>query len=150
MSSERAKKKSRPPERSSGRAKKGSRPSARQSEISVSIRFPNAIIRRAEGLAERMGQPGISVSRSGLLRVALLRGLGALEADKRGRRHNGDGLADVPGQLNTALRLSVSVVKRIDALAERISQPGLTVSRSEATRLAIVHGLDILEKEHGK
>jgi len=149
MSSERAKKKSRTPTHSSDRVKVRSRPTA-QSEISVSIRFPNAIIRRAEELAERMGQPGISVSRSGLLRVALLRGLGALETDKKGRKHNGDGLTDVPGQLNTALRLSVSVVKRIDALADRISQPGLTVSRSEATRLAIVHGLDILEKEHSK
>jgi predicted transcriptional regulator len=140
MSTERAKKKSKAP----------AQPSAEedQQEISVSVRFPNAIIRRAEELADRMGQPGISVSRSGLLRVALLKGLDALEADKRGRRRHSGASEEEPGQLNTALRLSTSVVERIDALADRISQPGLTVSRSEAMRLAILRGLDLLEREH--
>lgn len=120
--------------------------------ISVSVRFPTAMIRRAEGLADRMAkdQPGINVARAGLLRVALLRGLDALEADKRGRRrHNGSADEEV-GELQTALRLSADVVERIDALAQRSSQPGLTVSRSEAVRLAILVGLDVLEKERHK
>jgi predicted DNA-binding protein len=144
MSSERAKKKSKAPARPSTEED--------QQEISVSVRFPNAIIRRAEDLANRMGQPGISVSRSGLLRVALLRGLDALEADKRGRRRSGHPSEpdEETGQLNTALRLSTSVVERIDAVAARNSQPGLTVSRSEAMRLAIVRGLDILDRERRK
>ncbi len=115
--------------------------------ISVSVRFPNETISRTDKLAERMERPGISVSRSGMLRAALLRGLEKLEADKNGRaRHGGapNGSAD---QLQTAVRLSHETVERIDRLAERISQPGLTVTRSEALRLAILRGLDVLEAE---
>lgn len=119
--------------------------------ISVSVRFPNAIIRRAEELADRMGQPGIPVSRSGMLRVSLLRGLDALEADKNERKRPGKPTVDdEPGQLQTAVRLSSRIVSRIDVLAKRISQPGLTVSRSEALRYAILRGLDAIEAENRK
>jgi hypothetical protein len=120
-----------------------------QSGISVSVRFPNLMIQRAEKLADRMGQPGISVSRSGILRVALLRGLDALDADrKKGRKRPRYPATPGDGQLQTAVRLSSEIVQRIDVLADRISQPGLTVSRSEALRYAILRGLEALEKGH--
>jgi predicted transcriptional regulator len=138
-------------ERTTKRPKPRAREAAEEPDqpgISVSVRFPNETIKRTDKLAERMERPGISVSRSGMLRAALLRGLDKLEADKKGRtRHGGapNGSAD---QLQTAVRLSHDTVGRIDRLAERISQPGLTVSRSEALRLAILRGLDALEAEH--
>ena len=49
------------------------------------------------------------------------------------------------GHLQTAVRLPHATVQRIDDLAERMSQPGLNVSRSEALRVALHRGLDALE-----
>jgi len=113
----------------------------------VAVRLPTVTIQRADALAERISQPGIDVSRSGALRVAVHRGLDAIEADKKGRKRPMEDSGDA-GQTQTAVRLHDDVIERVDALAARISQPGLTVARSEALRLAILCGLDELEAEH--
>ncbi len=52
------------------------------------------------------------------------------------------------GPLQTAVRLPQTTVDRIDGVAKKMSQPGLTVSRSEALRVALLRGLDVLEGEH--
>jgi hypothetical protein len=143
MSSERSRKKT---------AKKPSRSRARESEdegthTQVAVRFPNATIARADAHALRMGQPGINVSRSAALRVALHRGLDSIEADKKGRKRPVEATGDDAGQLQTVVRLSDQALERVDGFAERLSQPGLTISRSEALRIAILVGLDEIEKE---
>jgi predicted DNA-binding protein len=139
-------------ERSRKKSKRARRPSEVQEDSSgghtqVAVRFPNATVARADALAERMGQPGINVSRSAALRVALHRGLDAIAADKHGRKRPVEVAGEDAGQLQTVVRLSDKAVVRIDALAARISQPGFTISRSEALRLAILCGLDEIEKE---
>lgn len=48
--------------------------------------------------------------------------------------------------LLVATRLPFNLVARLDALAARLSLPGLTVTRAEATRAAVTAGLDLLEQ----
>lgn len=115
--------------------------------ISVPVRFPNSTIDRIDELAKRMERPGISISRSGMMRAALLKGLAKLDANKMGNERHGGAPNGSADQLQTAVRLSHEVIERIDGFAERISQPGLPVSRSEALRRAIIRGLEALEAE---
>jgi predicted DNA-binding protein len=53
-------------------------------------------------------------------------------------------------QVQTAIRLPESVLSRADKLAERLSQPGMTVTRTEVLRLALHKGLAELESERKK
>jgi len=54
-------------------------------------------------------------------------------------------------QIQTAIRLPKSILKRIDRLAENMSQPGLnSITRAEAHRFALLEGLVKLEAEKGK
>lgn len=134
------------------------KPTAEEELQQVAVRLPHPTVERLDRYAEKMSQPGLSVSRSEALRVALHRGLDALEADvakqkakKRARRNApGGGLLDAPGGLQTAVRLSHATVERIDALAERMSHPdsGFVVARSEALRVALHRGLDEAEREY--
>ena len=48
----------------------------------LDLRADPDLIERIERLAARMSKPGAEVSRSGAARVALLRGLDAIEADE--------------------------------------------------------------------
>lgn len=116
----------------------------------IAVRFPSAVIDRADALTEKMGQPGINVSRSGVLRVALMRGLDVLEraVEGQGRRHRHEDPEVTAPPIQTAVRLSPAIVERVDAFALKISQPGITVSRSETMRLAILRGLDSLERKY--
>jgi predicted transcriptional regulator len=45
-----------------------------------------------------------------------------------------------------ATRLPFDLVARLDSIAQDLSLPGLTVTRSEATRAAITAGLPVVEK----
>lgn len=51
--------------------------------------------------------------------------------------------------VQVAFRLPTSLIAEIDALAKRLRKGGLgvTVSRTEAARVALVHGLRALEKK---
>ncbi len=53
-------------------------------------------------------------------------------------------------QVQTAIRVPESMLGRLDRLAEKMSQPGLRVTRSEAHRLALYRGLALLEAESKK
>jgi predicted DNA-binding protein len=53
-------------------------------------------------------------------------------------------------QVQTALRLGESVLERADKLAERISQPGLRLTRADLLRMAVHRGLDQIEAENKK
>ena len=53
-------------------------------------------------------------------------------------------------QVQTALRLSKSLLARVDKVAARMSQPGMRVTRAEALRLAVFRGIDGLEEEAKK
>jgi predicted DNA-binding protein len=53
----------------------------------------------------------------------------------------------VGGSLQTAVRLENETVARIDALAVKLSRPGLTLTRADVFRMALAEGLPILEKE---
>jgi len=62
-------------------------------EEQVSIRLPKALLKRAEKLAAGPEHDALGVTRAGVLRLALLRGIKALEAEnnrsasqQRGRR----------------------------------------------------------------
>jgi hypothetical protein len=51
----------------------------------------------------------------------------------------------------TSIRLAPDLLRRVDAMAERLgSLTGIPVSRSAVLRLAVERGLDALESEHGK
>jgi predicted DNA-binding protein len=50
-----------------------------------------------------------------------------------------------PETLQTAVRLPRAAVERVKKLAKRMSQPGVTISRSEAIRVALIAGLDALD-----
>jgi predicted DNA-binding protein len=51
------------------------------------------------------------------------------------------------GQVQTAIRLPPSLLARLDKLAERMSQPGMAVTRAEVLRLATFRGVAELEAE---
>lgn len=54
------------------------------------------------------------------------------------------------GQVQTAIRLSPALLARLDKLAERMSEPGMPVTRAEVLRLAAFRGVEQLEAEKGK
>ena len=54
---------------------------------------------------------------------------------------------EVGGSLQTAVRLESEVIARLDALVEKMSRPGLRLSRTDIIRMALAEGLPILEKE---
>lgn len=51
------------------------------------------------------------------------------------------------GSLQTAVRLETEVITRLDVLVEKMSRPGLRLSRTDIIRMALAEGLPILEKE---
>jgi hypothetical protein len=53
-------------------------------------------------------------------------------------------------QVQTAVRIPESWFARLDKIADRMSQPGLPIKRTEALRLAIARGMAELEAEGGK
>lgn len=50
-------------------------------------------------------------------------------------------------QVQTAIRLPESVLERADKVAQRMSRPGLRVTRADVLRLATHQGLEQLEAE---
>ena len=53
--------------------------------VQLAIRFDAAVVARIEALAQQLSRPGLAVTRSDALRVALMAGLASLE-------HPADGL----------------------------------------------------------
>jgi len=53
-------------------------------------------------------------------------------------------------QVQTAVRIPESWLERLDGLADRLSQPGMRVTRAEALRLAAHRGLVAYETEGKK
>jgi len=49
-------------------------------------------------------------------------------------------------QVQTAIRVPESWLGRLDKIVERMSQPGMKVTRTEALRIAVHRGLVELEK----
>ena len=49
--------------------------------------------------------------------------------------------------MQTALRIPIALVDRIDKLAEEMSKPGLRVTRTEVMRLALFEGVGRMEKK---
>jgi predicted DNA-binding protein len=58
------------------------RPS-RGNDTQVCIRLPSALLKRASKLASRLGPHGMNVYASDVLRIAITKGLDAIEADLR-------------------------------------------------------------------
>ena len=50
-------------------------------------------------------------------------------------------------KVQTAIRLDGEIIDRLDAIAEKLSRPGLAVTRSDAIRIALLTGLQAIEKE---
>jgi hypothetical protein len=46
-----------------------------------------------------------------------------------------------------AVRLDADVIDRLDAIAVKLSRPGLPLNRTDALRAALAEGMPILEKE---
>jgi len=65
-------------------------------------------------------------------------------SSSRARPNEEDPMSEA-GHIQTAVRITAPTVKRLDDLAKSMSRPGLTVSRSEAVRVALLQGLDSLE-----
>lgn len=59
----------------------------KEQRVQTAIRFPKALLERADKLAARMTQPGMNVMRADVLRMAAFRGIELLEAEggKRAR-----------------------------------------------------------------
>lgn len=53
----------------------------------------------------------------------------------------------VQGSVQVAIRLDHAVVEQVDALAGRLSRPGLLVTRTDALRVALLAGLEAVAKE---
>jgi hypothetical protein len=52
----------------------------------------------------------------------------------------------VPTQ-QVAVRLDAEVLRRLDAIAAKLSRPGLVLTRTDAIRIALLTGLQAIEKE---
>jgi predicted transcriptional regulator len=46
-----------------------------------------------------------------------------------------------------AVRLDADVISRLDAVASKLTRPGLSVTRTDAIRIALLTGLQAIEKE---
>jgi predicted transcriptional regulator len=46
-----------------------------------------------------------------------------------------------------AVRLDADVIGRLDAIAAKLTRPGLGVTRTDAIRIALMTGLEAMEKE---
>ena len=53
-------------------------------------------------------------------------------------------------QIQTAIRVPESWLVRLSKLAEKMSQPGMRVTRTEVLRLSVFRGLEVLENEAKK
>jgi predicted DNA-binding protein len=51
-------------------------------------------------------------------------------------------------QVQTAIRLSPALLKRIDKLADRMSRPGVRATRADVHREAVFLGVELLEARH--
>ena len=49
--------------------------------------------------------------------------------------------------VQTAIRLDQDVLDRLDAVAAKLSRPGLAITRSDAIRVCLLTGLQANEKE---
>lgn len=49
--------------------------------------------------------------------------------------------------VQTAVRLETDVIARLDAIAAKMSRPGLDVTRTDALRIALMTGMQAIEKE---
>jgi predicted transcriptional regulator len=45
------------------------------------------------------------------------------------------------------VRLDAEVIARLDAIASKLSRPGLEVTRTDALRIALMTGMQVIEKE---
>lgn len=57
---------------------------------------------------------------------------------------------DHEAQIQTAIRLPESLLKRIDRLAKGMSTPGIRITRADVLRRIAVEGVDRLEAEQKK
>ena len=49
--------------------------------------------------------------------------------------------------MQTAVRLDSEVIVHLDAIATKLSRPGLEVTRTDALRIALMTGIQVIEKE---
>jgi hypothetical protein len=49
--------------------------------------------------------------------------------------------------VQTAVRLDPDLIARLDAVAVKLSRPGLEVTRTDAMRICLLTGLQAIEKE---
>jgi predicted transcriptional regulator len=49
--------------------------------------------------------------------------------------------------VQTAVRLDSEVIVHLDAIATKLSRPGLEVTRTDALRIALMTGIQVIEKE---
>lgn len=49
--------------------------------------------------------------------------------------------------VQTAVRLDPELIARLDAIAGKLSRPGLEVTRTDALRICLLTGLQAIEKE---
>jgi hypothetical protein len=54
------------------------------------------------------------------------------------------------GGAQIGVRLPAEVVQRLDSLRVQLSIPGVDLGRADVARAAILAGLDVLEKKHGR
>jgi uncharacterized protein (DUF4415 family) len=49
--------------------------------------------------------------------------------------------------VQTAVRLDADVIDHLDTIAKKLSRPGLEVTRTDALRIALMTGIEVIEKE---
>jgi predicted DNA-binding protein len=55
-------------------------------QIQTALRLPESLLARVDELATHMSQPGMTVTRAEVLRLAAFRGVERLEAEKKKKR----------------------------------------------------------------
>ena len=74
--------------------------------------------------------------------------LGAYLEDERGHDMGRTKTAKEKGPtVQTAVRLDPELIARLDVIAAKLSRPGLEVTRTDAIRIALLTGLQAIEKE---
>ena len=74
--------------------------------------------------------------------------LGAYLEDERGHDMGRTKTTKEKGPtVQTAVRLDPELIARLDAIAGKLSRPGLEVTRTDALRICLLTGLQAIEKE---
>jgi len=114
--------------------------------IQTAIRLPESLLGRVKDLIPNMSLSGIRATEVGVLRIAMHKGLSQLERELQQQKYCAPSVY-AGKQIQKAIRVSTSMMSRMDEIAATMSQPGARVTRSEVMRLVLCKGIDQIKLE---